>query len=120
MKTLKKTFNNLQNNKFKKISQNKNRNIAKNNIMEKTNKPKCNIHVMPHTITDSDINALFSGLIEVVKKKFELDNHQQICSLNYSHEKLKNELKNKISECNRLKNEIIYLKSILSNNNIKI
>lgn len=120
MKTLKKTFKNIQINKLNKISQNKNSHIAKNKIMEKSNKTKCNIHVMPHSITDNDINALFGGLLDVVKKKFELDNKQQFYNLNYSNEKLKAELKNKISECNRLKNEIIYLKSILTENNIKI
>lgn len=121
MNDIKKTFKNIQNNKLKKISPNKIKIYGKNNNMEKSNKnKKCNIHVMPHSITDNDINALFCGLLDVVKKKFELDNQQQFYNLNYSNDQLKNELKNKINECNRLKNEIIYLKSILSENNIII
>ena len=77
----------------------------------------CKVHVMPSTISDNDITALFNGLLNVVKKKFELDCQAQVISFNISIEKLQKELKNKINECNRLKNEIIFLKSKLESNN---
>lgn len=115
MKKKKKTFNNKQINILAKISQNKKILIGKNKNMQNENKNgKCNIHVMPSSISDSDIAALFQGLLNVVKKKFELDSQAQFINVNYNLEKLKNELKNKINECNRLKNEIIHLKSLLN------
>lgn len=71
----------------------------------------CNIHVMPPAISDADISALFNGLLNVVKKKFELDTKSNIINMNLNIEKLMKELNEKQAECNRLKNEIIYLKS---------
>ena len=49
-----------------------------------TNKKKENIkiHVMPPTITDDDILALFNGIINVVKKKCELEKNAETISLN--------------------------------------
>ncbi len=115
MKKKKKTFKNIQINKFANISQNKNKVLGKNKYMQKENKNgKCNIHVMPSLISDEDITALFQGLVNVVKKKFELDSQAQFININNNVEILKNELKSKINECNRLKNEIIHLKSLLS------
>lgn len=117
MKKKKKTFKKKQNNNFIQYSQNKNFQFGKNKIMQNENKNnKCNIHVMPSAITDDDISALFQGLVSVVKKKFELDSQAQFININYNVEKLKNELKNKINECNRLKNEVIHLKQLLNQN----
>ena len=115
MKKKKKTFNNIQINKFANFSQNKNLSLGKNKYMQNENKNgKCNIHVMPSTISDEDISALFQGLLNVVKKKFELDSQSRFINVNFNLEKLKNDLKSKINECNRLKNEIIHLKSLLN------
>ena len=98
-----------------KKSHNKKRIYGKNKTMDNKDKKlgNCNVHVMPTTISDNDITALFNGLLNVVKKKFELDSQSQIINYNINIEKLQNELKNKINECNRLKNEIIFLKSKL-------
>lgn len=73
----------------------------------------CQIHVMPPSISDDDINALFNGILNVVKKKFELETKANIINLNSSIEKLMKQLNEKNAECNRLKNEIIHLKSNL-------
>ena len=75
-----------------------------------TNK-NCNVHIMPPAITDEDISALFNGILNVVKKKFELENKSNILNMNLNMEKLLKQLHEKQSEINRLKNEIIYLKS---------
>ena len=74
-------------------------------------KKDCNVYVMPPVITDEDITALFKGIVNVVRHKLELDVKAQVLNLNLTQEKLINELKAKTAECNRLKNEIIYLKS---------
>lgn len=68
---------------------------------------------MPPTITDQDISALFNGILLVVKKKIELEKRAEILSINMTNDKLLKELKEKQAECNRLKNEILYLKSQL-------
>lgn len=78
-------------------------------------KKDCNIYVMPPKITDEDITALFNGIVSIVKHKLELDAKAEILNLNLDREKLIKQLKAKTNECNRLKNEIIYLKSKLSN-----
>ena len=67
--------------------------------------PDCTIHVMPPTISDDDITALFQGIVKVVKKKFELEKNAEIINLNLSHEKIVKELKEKKAEIVRLKNE---------------
>lgn len=86
--------------------------------MKKSNKEnKCNFYVMPSQITDNDISALFQGLLNVVKKKFELDNQAEFFNYNQDIIKLKNALKAKTAECNRLKNEIINLKNQLNQYN---
>ena len=105
--------------KTNKISHNKNECVGKNKIMEKENKKigSCKVHVMPSQISDNDISALFNGLLNVVKKKFELDFEAQFINYNINIDNLKRELKNKINECNRLKNEIINLKSQLEKQN---
>ena len=72
---------------------------------------KNKIHVMPPSITDEDINALFQGIVNVVKKKFELEKNAETINLNFDIKRLINELKEKQAEIIRLKNEIIYLKS---------
>ena len=116
MKKKKKTFNKAQINNINCFSHNNLYHQGKNKNMDKIDKKigNCNLHVMPSLISDNDISALFNGLLNVVKKKFELDNQSQFIHVNYTIEKLKTELKNKINECNRLKNEIIFLKSKIS------
>ena len=81
----------------------------------KQEKQNCTIHTMPSNITDADITALFNGIINVVKKKFELDTHNEMLYMANSIERLNKELKSKNAECVRLKNEIISLKSELNN-----
>ena len=76
-----------------------------------TERDNCQIHVMPPAITDADITALFNGIINVVKKKFELETKSNIINMNLNIERLMKELNEKQAECIRLKNEIIYLKS---------
>ena len=86
--------------------------------MNKTpNEPNSNfkIHVMPPAITDEDITALFKGIINVVKKKFELEKNAETINLNINYENMAKSLKEKDAEIVRLKNEIIYLKSKLKN-----
>jgi len=41
-------------------------------------KPNFKVHVMPPSITDADITALFNGIINVVKKKVELEKMQKL------------------------------------------
>lgn len=118
MKQNKKTCIKLNYNNIRNISHNKKLNTGKNKYMIKdlknhNEKTKYNIHVMPPSITDADITALFNGIINVVKKKIELDTRAKILNMNVSIEKLMQELQEKKAECNRLKNEIIYLKSQL-------
>lgn len=97
------------------FSQNNFQGLGENKVM--TNKPtendNCNIHVMPSQITDDDITALFNGILNVVRKKFELDTDAKIINLNINQNALKKQLKEKEAECVRLKNEIIFLKSQL-------
>lgn len=82
----------------------------------KEEKPKdFTLHVMPSQISDDDIQALFGGLLKIVQKKYELDTRAEIINLNLNQDKLLNALKEKQAECNRLKNEIIYLKASLKN-----
>ena len=69
------------------------------------------IYVMPPQITDADITALFNGIVNVVKKKCELETKAEILNINANYDKLLKDFKEKQAECNRLKNEIIYLKS---------
>lgn len=80
---------------------------------KKENLENFKIHVMPPQITDEDINALFNGILSVIKKKFELEKNAEKLNLSISHERLLKELKEKNAEINRLKNEILYLKSKL-------
>ena len=80
---------------------------------KKENLENFKIHVMPPQITDEDINALFNGILSVIKKKFELEKNAETLNLSISHERLLKELKEKNAEINRLKNEILYLKSKL-------
>ena len=89
--------------------------FGENISMNKSNNKNENvkIHVMPPSITDDDITALFNGILNVVKKKIELEKNAEIINMNVNHAKLIKELKEKNAEINRLKNEIIYLKSQL-------
>lgn len=77
-------------------------------------KQPCNIHVMPPTISDADITALFNGILSVMKRKVELDTRAEIINSNLSIAQLQRQLKEKCAECNRLKNEIIFLKAQLA------
>ena len=78
---------------------------------ENNKNQKCTIHVLPQTITDNDINSLFLGLVDIVKKKIELDYKSQFINLNSGYAKMEKLLKEKTAECNRLKNELLFLKS---------
>lgn len=80
-------------------------------INEQTKNSNYKIHVMPPQISDEDISALFNGIVNVVKKKFELEKNAETINLNLNIQHLVKELKEKQNEINRLKNEIIYLKS---------
>ena len=112
----KKTCYYTNTNKTKKDSHNKKPIKAKNNSMKniKDSKPSCTMHVMPPQITDQDITALFNGIINIVRKKIELETKAEILNCNISLEKVLKKLKEKEAECVRLKNEIIYLKSELN------
>ena len=79
----------------------------KNNNQNK----KCNIFVMEPPISDEDITALFNGIVNIMRRKIELESRAEIINSNLNLTKIKKELESKIAECNRLKNEIIYLKS---------
>lgn len=80
---------------------------------DESQKENFTLHVMPPNITDDDITALFNGIINVVKKKFELEKNAETINLNLNMERLLKELKEKQAEIIRLKNEIIFLKSQL-------
>lgn len=87
---------------------------------KQNNQNKCNIHVMPPPISDEDVNALFAGVVSIMKRKIELETKAQIINTQSYCEKILAELKSKQAECNRLKNEILHLKNLLANNeNIK-
>lgn len=87
--------------------------IMKNSDMEHQKINNCTIHTMPPKITDEDITALFNGVLNIVRKKVELDSQNEIFHLGTSITRLKKDLKEKTAECNRLKNQIIFLKSKL-------
>ncbi|MBE5741127.1 MAG: hypothetical protein E7351_01155 [Clostridiales bacterium] len=86
-----------------------------NKIPEHQKNQNAKIHVMPPSITDEDISALFHGILSVVKKKIELEARAEIINMNVNMEKLLRELKERQAECIRLKNEILYLKSQIQN-----
>ena len=77
----------------------------------KDKKNQCNIHIMPTTISDEDISLLFNGIISLVKKKIEIENQSKFIEICEDVTELKQKLKEKTAECNRLKNEILFLKS---------
>ena len=68
--------------------------------MEKDN---CKIHTINPTITDQDLSALFEGLIDVVKKKYELDYASKIINLNKKIEILTKLIREKDIEILNLK-----------------
>ena len=88
-----------------------------NNTKNPTEKP-FTMHVMPPSITDEDITALFNGILNVVKKKFELEKNAETINLNLNLNTLTRELKEKQAEIVRLKNEIIFLKHELEKEQI--
>ena len=97
------------------IGVNSNPNTNKEN--NKKTKINCKLHVMPPQISDEDINALFSGLVSIVRRKIELESRAEIININLNCDKLTRALKAKQAECVRLKNEILNLKSQLENKN---
>ena len=113
MSNIKKTCKQQNSYKIKQNSQNKKKFKAQNNNMDK-NKDNCNFHVMPPQISDSDISALFNGIINIVKKKIELEKKAEILNANISLEKALKEIKSKQAEIVRLKNEINSLKAQLN------
>ncbi len=74
------------------------------------NKKNCNVHVMPPPISDEDINALFVGILSIMRRKIELETKAEIINSTANLENVIVELKQKQAECNRLKNEILHLK----------
>lgn len=86
-----------------------------NKEKNKKTKINCRLHVMPPQISDEDINALFSGLVSIVRRKIELESRAEIININLNYDKLARALKAKQAECVRLKNEILNLKSQLEN-----
>ena len=76
----------------------------------------CKVHVMPPMISDDDISALLNGIVGVMRRKIELENQAEIINMSINMNKVLKELKEKTAECNRLKNEILFLKSKLNEN----
>lgn len=118
----KKTFYNLKSNKIYHVSHNRKKGLGNNIVMIKNpvkisaisknfKLNKCKVLVMPLRITDEDIAALFNGILNIVKKKVQLETEAQLLNVNYNFEQLIKQLKHKEAECNRLKNEILFLKS---------
>ena len=62
-------------------------------MKDENQEPNYKIHVMPPSITDEDITALFNGIINVVKKKFELEKNAETINFNINYEKVLKELK---------------------------
>ncbi|HJD05689.1 MAG TPA: hypothetical protein IAB72_02270 [Candidatus Onthoplasma faecipullorum] len=93
-----------------------NSSTSTNKEKNKKSKINCRLHVMPPQISDEDINALFSGLVSIVRRKIELESRAEIININLNYDKLARALKAKQAECVRLKNEILNLKSQLENN----
>ncbi len=93
--------------------------IRKDNlkISNKASLNSCRVHVMPVSITDADITALFNGIVSVVKRKCELETKRELVSMSMHHDKLIALLKEKQCEINRLKNEILYLKNKIYDEN---
>lgn len=83
-----------------------------------TEQENCKVHVMPPLISDQDITLLLNGVLGVVRKKVELETQAEIINLNVNMNKVVKQLKEKTAECNRLKNEILFLKSKLNENGI--
>lgn len=89
--------------------------VKSNKIIKKINKSqiffyqKCKIITLkrPYPITDTELNALFLGLVKIIRQKIEYEASPQTKSSDY--EKLMILYKSKIKECNRLKNEKLYL-----------
>ena len=94
-----------------------NSSTSTNKEKNKKSKINCRLHVMPPQISDEDINALFSGLVSIVRRKIELESRAEIININLNYDKLTRALKAKQAECVRLKNEILNLKSQLENKN---
>ena len=112
----KKTFFKTKTYNISHLSHNKELDCGQNiNMTKQSNKNNnpVKIHVMPPQISDSDITALFNGIVNVVKKKIELEKNAEIINLNINIEKILKELKEKKAEIVRLKNEILFLKSQL-------
>ncbi len=85
--------------------------IKNDKTTTETSKQDCKIHVMPPLISDEDISSLLNGVVNIMRKKFELENQNKIIALGVDISNLKKELKEKTAECIRLKNEILYLKT---------
>ena len=114
MKQNKKTFYKLKLNNLKQNSHFKNLNFSQNSFMMKNDNDNYTLHIMPPQITDDDITALFNGVVNVVKKKIELETKAEIINQNVNIEKLLKALKEKEAECIRLKNEILFLQNQLA------
>jgi len=117
MNKLKKICKSKQTNNLKQFPRNNSNSIVHNKNMKKISKP--NIFVMPPQISDADINALFNGIISVVKKKIELEKKAEILTANLNLEQALKQLKEKQAECIRLKNEIVNLQAELDKLQLK-
>lgn len=104
-------------NLFENNERDQNSSTSTNKEKNKKSKINCRLHVMPPQISDEDINALFSGLVSIVRRKIELESRAEIININLNYDKLARALKAKQAECVRLKNEILNLKSQLENKN---
>ena len=80
-------------------------------ISSKASLNSCRIHVMPTSITDEDISVLFNSVLNILRRKMELETKRELISMNIHRDKLLSLLKEKQAEINRLKNEILYLKA---------
>ncbi len=87
--------------------------IANIDSLHSLSSKSCKVHVMPPSISDADINSLFGGIINIMRHKLELEAKAEIINISIDYDRLLKELHEKKAECNRLKNEIIYLKSQL-------
>lgn len=67
---------------------------------------KCNIHTINPIITDKDLSALFDGLMDVVKKKYELDYSAKIMNLDKKIEILTSLIKERDQEILSLKEKL--------------
>jgi len=67
------------------------------------------------SFSDEDINALFCGVLNIIKEKIVKDCDNVNYNLQLECDMLKDSLQKLRYECNTLKNENLYLKTIINN-----